>query len=193
MILNPYRLQLAFPPSDGDDTESGPNAVKKSPFELAGQARLPVIGDYGTASNVSVRISLLDRNGILPGRSGLNWGQRPGREPNQAYIRIPLTISKKTFFPEVGRRFFLHTDDGAMLECVRAQQWGKAIESPHDNSILGRYFRNRLGVPSGGPVTSDHLKAYGRTDIIFSRTNAEIFWMDFSNCHNSGNSGKPSL
>lgn len=56
---------------DGDDTESSPDGVKKSSFDVAGQARLPVIGDYGTASNVSVRISLLARNGLLPGRSGL--------------------------------------------------------------------------------------------------------------------------
>jgi hypothetical protein len=184
--LDAYQLQLAFFPSDGDDTESNRNAGKKAPFELAGQAGLPVIGDYGTASKVSVRISLLDRNGILPGRSGLNWGQRPGREPNQAYIRIPLPIAKKTFFPDVGRRFLLHADDGVVLECVRAQQFGKAIESPYDNAVLGRYFRKRLGVPSGGAVTADHLKAYGRTDIIFWRTDAETFWMDFSNCHNPG-------
>lgn len=193
MSLSAYQLQLAFPPLPGDDTESRPDTVKKPLFDVAGQAGLPEAGDYKTASNTSVRISLLDRNGLLPGRSGLNWGQRPGREPNQGYIRIPLPVAKTKFLPDVGRRFFLHTDDGVALECVRAQQWGKAIECPYDNSILGRYFRNRLGVPSGGAVTADHLKAYGRSDIILWRIDAETFWMDFSNCHKTGDSAKPSL
>ncbi len=31
-------------------------------------------------------------------RSGLNWGQREGRNPDQAYIPIPSTIAKAKFF-----------------------------------------------------------------------------------------------
>ena len=41
------------------------------------------------------KVSLLDNQGTLPGRSGLNWGQRPeeSREPNQAYIRLPIRLA----------------------------------------------------------------------------------------------------
>ena len=38
--------------------------------------------------NKSVRISLLEKSGKLPSKSGLNWGQRPRREQNQAYLSI---------------------------------------------------------------------------------------------------------
>jgi hypothetical protein len=36
----------------------------------------------------------------VPKSSGLNWGQRPGREQNQAYLSIPAYIQKSFFFPE---------------------------------------------------------------------------------------------
>ena len=130
-----------------------------------------------------VQVSLLDRSGSLPARSGLNWGQRPeqNREPNQAYIRVPLSIARTDFFPEIGRYFTLLTDDGEALVCVRAQQGGKAIQTPQDNSILGRYFRKRLGIPSGDPVTAGHLNTYGRNQIEFFPIDSETYWMDFSN------------
>ena len=36
----------------------------------------------------------------VPDRSGLNWGQRPGRNENQAYLAVPSDIQKSNFFPE---------------------------------------------------------------------------------------------
>jgi len=141
-------------------------------------------GDLSTAAAAEpVQVSLLDRSGGLPARSGLNWGQRPeeNRAPNQAYIRVPLSLARTDFFPEIGRYFTLLTDDGEALVCVRAQQGGKAIQTPHDNSILGRYFRKRLGIPSGEPVTAGHLNSYGRNQIEFFPIDSETYWMDFSN------------
>lgn len=128
----------------------------------------------------SVTLSLLAGNGRIHARGGLNWGQRPGREPNQAYIPIPMDIARSGFFPPVGVHFTVLTDDGSLLICTRAQQGGKAIETPLNNSDLGRYFRRRLGVAPGAFVTEQDLKRYGRTDVTFYKLDDETYYMDFS-------------
>lgn len=130
----------------------------------------------------AVRISFLDRQGTLPQRSGLNWGQRPeeGREPNQAYIKLPSSVYKTDFFPPIAVHFTVLTDDNKVLICTRAQQNGKAIHTPHNNSLIGEYFRHRLGIPSGHPVTKNDLHRYGRADIDFYKIDDETYFMDFS-------------
>ena len=127
-------------------------------------------------------VNLLDNRGRLPQRSGLNWGQRPeyGREPNQAYIRLPMTVAKTDFFPPLKEVFTILTDDGKSMICVRAQDGAKAIHSTQSNSILGIYLRYRLGVPEGGRITKQHLEAYGRTDLDFYKIDEETYYMDFS-------------
>ena len=128
----------------------------------------------------NVTCSFLDRTGQLPQRSGLNWGQRPEyhRNPNQAYIRVP--VEARDFFPKRGAFFTLLTDDGQVMVCVRAQDKGKALETPENNSLLGEYFRRRLGVPLGEPVELQHLRAYGRTDATYYKIDDENYVMDFS-------------
>ena len=130
----------------------------------------------------SVTVSLLDKDGNLPERFGLNWGQRPeyNREPDQAYIRLTSDIYKSSFFPPLSIHFTVHTDDDKTMVCTRAQENGKAIHTPHNNSIIGQYFRKRLGVESGAKVTRDHLDQYGRADIIFYKVDDETYYMDFS-------------
>ena len=128
----------------------------------------------------SVICTLLDESGNLPkGPSGLNWGQRSGREPNQAYIRVPSNI-QKGFFPSRGYYFSMHTDDGEMFICSVRQDGDKAIQSSQNNSLLGKYFRRRLGVPLGDKVEKSHLEKYGRTDITFYKIDDENYMMDFS-------------
>ena len=129
-----------------------------------------------------ITISLLANNGTLPQRSGLNWGQRPDqkREPNQAYIRLPSSVYHTRFFPESSIHFTILTDDGKTIICTRAQQNGKAIHTPHNNSLIGEYFRNRLGVASGELVTKDNLVKYGRNDIAFYKIDDETYYMDFA-------------
>jgi hypothetical protein len=129
-----------------------------------------------------ITISLLSNDGTLPARSGLNWGQRPeqNREPNQAYIRVPASIYRTNFFPEKTIHFTVSTDDGKIIICTRAQENGKAIETPHNNSLIGEYFRNRLGLASGALVTKNHLDKYGRSDITFYKIDDETYYMDFS-------------
>lgn len=127
-----------------------------------------------------VRVELLGARGYA--RSGLNWGQRPeyNRDPNQAYIRLPANVYNSDFFPEVGVHFTVHTDDNKVLICTRAQQNGKAIHTPHNNSLIGQYFRNRLGLSSGAFVVKEDLQGYGRTYLDFYKIDNETYYMDFS-------------
>ena len=134
-----------------------------------------------------VRLTLLAENGdIHKGGGGLNWGQRPGREPNQAYIPIPAAIGRSGLFPPLKQHFTLMTDDGKSLICVPAEPKQKggtvphAIHTPLNNSDMGLYFRYRLGVPSGAFVTKADLDNYGRTDVIIYKLDAETYYMDFS-------------
>lgn len=129
-----------------------------------------------------VRISFLSRNGSLPKRSGLNWGQRPeyNRDPNQAYLSLRKDSRKEGFLPELALTFTLITDDNQSLDCAVAQQGRKAIHSTFDNSEIGLYIRNRLGVPSGELIVREHLEDYGRTDYTIEKIDDETFLLDLS-------------
>ena len=144
-----------------------------------------------------IRLSLLARDGTLPGRSGLNWGQREeyNREPNQAYIKVPVAVQRMDFFPKRGVHFIieqktieksLNIKDNSIGEHVdsiffatRAQAKGKAIESTENNSILGKFFRYKIGIPFGDPITLDDLINYGKTYVDFFKIDDETFIMDF--------------
>ncbi len=141
--------------------------------------RIPIV-DYAGLEHT--RVSLLVRKGTVAERSGLNWGQRPEehRDSNQAYVSLPSSIYKTDFFPRRTVHFTILTDDEKTFVCSRAQDNAKAIHTPHDNSLLGKYFRSRLGVASGERVTLNNLHAYGRTDIDFYKIDPETYYMDFS-------------
>ena len=131
--------------------------------------------------NETVRISLLDRKtGETTPRAHLNWGQRPNRESNQAYLPIPKGAQKEGFLPERGFRFTLITDDKKTFDCVRAQDKGKAIETTNNNSELGKYLRERLNLNSGSFVNKEDLIRYGRTDYVLRKLDDETFFFDFS-------------
>ena len=130
--------------------------------------------------NDSARISLLMENGETASRAHLNWGQRPGREPNQAYLPIPKGVQKEGFLPERGYRFTLITDDKKTFDCVRAQDNGKAIETTNNNSELGKYLRDRLNLDLGSFVDKEDLIRYGRTDFLLRKLDDETFFFDFS-------------
>ena len=133
-----------------------------------------------TAEN-TVKISFLDRRtGNLPARSGLNWGQREGREPNQAYLSLKGDSRREEFLPDMALRFTLITDDNKSFDCVVAQEGRKAIETTDDNSLLGKYIRKRIGVQLGQLVTRQDLENYGRTDFAVTKLDEETFLFDFS-------------
>ncbi len=117
----------------------------------------------------------------VPGRSGLNWGQRPGRNQDQAYLSVPVEFQRSNFFPPAGIKFLAIFDDGFEVECLRAQQNGKAIHSHKDNSIIGKYFRTRLGLKSGDLISYFDLDRYGRFSIEVSKKEDGIYFFDFSN------------
>ena len=149
--------------------------------------RIPVIEGSILPGQISwveidktVRISFLQANGTLPSRSGLNWGQREGREKDQAYLSIKKDSRKDGFLPELAYTFSMLTDDNEVFDCVVAQQGRKGIHTTNNNSVLGRYIRKRLGVPNGTFLTVDHLEAYGRTDFTLVKIDDETFLFDFS-------------
>jgi len=129
----------------------------------------------------TIKLSLLTNKGIVAKTSGLNWGQRGKRNHNEAYIRIPITEARKKFFP-IGRHFTVQTDDGKSLILRVEQQNDKALTTPMNNSLLGEYFRNRLNIPYGQPITTEDLEKYGRTDVVFAKIDedGELYYMDFS-------------
>ena len=138
----------------------------------------------------SIKISFLDRSDNLPMVSGLNWGQGPTRakakrEPNQAYLKIPKKDVDFGFFPLDGDHFLLKWDDGKILVCRLQQQNNKALTTPHDNSEIGRYIRSRVGSKTGVNltdqlVTKQHLMAYGRSDVTYTKIDSHTFEADFS-------------
>lgn len=115
----------------------------------------------------------------VPHRSGLNWGQREGRNLDQAYLPVRASDQRSGFFPEIGEEFVVECDDRAVLRLVRAQQNGKALQTPENNSILGSYFRRRLGVRSGDPVSLRHLHDYGRTTVDIFKNADGFYFLDF--------------
>lgn len=141
-----------------------------------------------------VTISFLDTKGKVPTTSGLNWGQRlekrihkktgevsfVKREPNQAYLSIKKDARKIGFLPEHAYSFSVITDDGNSFDCVVAQEGRKAIETTNDNSLLGKYFRKRIGVPLSSPISVEDLEKYGRTDFTIEKIDEETFLLDFS-------------
>lgn len=140
-------------------------------------------------------LSLLTNKGDPGNGSRLNWGVRPDgrpresvnangsvskRNPNQSYIGLPSQFQRSGFFPEIGHRFTVLTDDDKIFTCVRAQANGKGIETPQDNSEIGRYFRKRLGLKDGAYISVSDLKKYGRFDVVFYKLDDENYVMDFS-------------
>ncbi|MEO9503858.1 MAG: restriction endonuclease PLD domain-containing protein, partial [Maribacter dokdonensis] len=104
----------------------------------------------------TVVISFLTKMGILPEKSGLNWGHRfekkrnksgdifyEKRHPAEAYLSLRLDSRKEGFLPEKAYTFSLITDDNESFDCVVAQQGRKAIETTNDNRELGKYIRKR--------------------------------------------------
>lgn len=127
-----------------------------------------------------VNLSLLSRTGEVGHRSGLNWGQRPKREPNQAYIPLPRNQAQTGFFPLEKQHFSVVTDDQKQLILRVEQEKDKAITTPLNNSLLGEYFRHRIGLANGAYVTRENLESYGRTNVTFYKLDEEHFFMDFS-------------
>ncbi len=163
--LKYYENMLSFSLyCDSDEASEYVKDVKDDIFKLS-------------SSPVSVCLPLfsLKQNKVCE-RSGLNWGQRNGRNPNQAYI--PLPSEHREFFPKRSVPFSVLTKDGYPFVCKVAQDTGKAIESSK-NSELGEYFRSRLGLGYGEKVTLEHLDNFGTRYVKFTKISEEEYYMEF--------------
>ena len=175
--------------------------VNKYAYSEKSKLNLPkTIGDVPPGQvqwiekNKTIRISFLDKKGILPEKSGLNWGHRKtkhkskktgietykSREPNEAYLSLKMGAREIGFLPETAFTFTLITDDNQSFNCVVAQQGRKAIHTTDDNSILGKYIRKRIGVAEGSFLKTEDLEKYGRTDFELTKLDNETFKLDFS-------------
>lgn len=118
--------------------------------------------------------------GTVHEKSGLNWGQRPGRDRNQAYIPVPSEVARSGFFPPRGVHFNLVTTDGKSMLMTVAQDGDKALESPQSNALIGKYFRERLGVGSGDRVFIDDLDRFGNRYVAIYKIDEGNYVLDYS-------------
>lgn len=136
------------------------------------------------------RISLLTADGKETGHgSGLNWGIRPNgtkRDLDQAYIPYNMQDRKEGFFPLKkdstlkNNPIFKVVPNGYEPFFMRvAQQGNKGIHTAENNALLGKFFRQKLGIPSGTFITKGMLEKYGKTYVIFKKYDNDIYVLDF--------------
>jgi hypothetical protein len=152
--------------------------TEDAPVGEAGQTTFFASGS--PLESVVLPLVQMTRNvGQVHEKSGLNWGQREGRNPDQAYIPIPSLISGRGFFPPRGEHFQLITDDGESFIATVAQDGDKALETPHDNSLLGKYFRRRLGLSSGVFIETEDLNRFGSTGVVVEYIGEDLYRLVF--------------
>ncbi len=174
-------------------------------FKASGHSKLeqPLL-----AKNVC-RATLLDRNGMVSKKSGLNWGLSKGHvSEGDAYIRITSNYIKlfPSLFPpkkyvgmdnpqSKGKKnrendeVELIWDDGEKMigllegqqtKTINGQVYPKQLSTSPSKSILGKYLRKRLGVDLNHTITKRDLLRYGRTSIDISSIGEGIYYLDFS-------------
>lgn len=128
---------------------------------------------------ITLHLTSHGRGKEVPQKSGLNWGQRDARKnKNEACLNCPEKYNG-IFFPSEQNPFRVVTDDGVEFIMKVTGKPAKNLQVDGSLAALGEYFRKRLGVRLGDPVTIDHLTAYGRIDVIFEKRDDHYF-MDFS-------------
>lgn len=175
-------------------------------------ARVPrtLIQKQPLLSHGICRASFLDENGLVPKKSGLNWGCSGGHvSKGDAYIRITMNYVRmfpKMFPPKkyvdgveninsTGRKnrendeVELIWDDGTtMVGLLEGQNYNKVdnmiypkqLSSSPKKSILGSYLRERIGVSLDHVITKTDLRKYGRDHIDISLISEGVYYMDFS-------------
>ena len=134
--------------------------------------------------------------------TGLNWGlsERGHVRLNDASItirtdhirRYPNLFPPLDPVPDPRRRNLLQViefiwDDETVMkgrlegsQPVNGKKYPKQITSFPNKDILGRYIRERIGVPSGQRVTRQDLRNYGRDTITLSLLEEGVYYVDFS-------------
>ncbi len=152
------------------------------------------------------QVSLLDNKGNIQDATGLNWGQGKGNvRPNDACLVIRTHHLKDypNLFPPIqdyapmilagsrkqrkNDKVEIIWDDGMLMDGllegsqpINGIKYPKNFSSFPHKDIIGKYIRNRIGVPLGQKVTKKDLEKYGRTDIDVSLLDEGIYYFDFS-------------
>ena len=127
---------------------------------------------------LSEELSLLRRDGkMYNAGGGINWGCRSGRsDPNEAYIALPAKIRNKGFFPAHGCVFNVLANKTELMQMSVVQGGSKGLQTT-DNSVLGKFLRQCLGITTGRLIRKSDLK--GRTTVRFYKVDDENFYMEF--------------
>ena len=125
-----------------------------------------------------VELSLLRRDGkMYAGGGGINWGCRSERsDSNEAYIAVPAKVRDTGFFPAHGHVFNVLANKTQWMQMSVVQGGSKGLQTT-DNSVLGLFLRQCLGLKSGCLVRLKDLK--GRTTVRFYKVDDENFYMEF--------------
>jgi hypothetical protein len=137
------------------------------------------------------KITLLTATGQMHRTGGLNWGSNAVNHtrPYDSYIPIHIGTIRANpglFYPKpaVQQIINFHWDDGTVMEVLfegnGPHGYPKQIASAHHKDILGKYFRNRLGLPNNRRIQMQDLINYGRTTVTIDRIDDLNYSLDFS-------------
>ena len=125
-------------------------------------------------------ISLLNESGQVNPQSGLNLGFVSTYPLSSRDIAaIPVATRNASFFPNTSVTFTVMTDDGRRFDMHRTKDAPGRLTLVKDLKRLGQYFRDRLGIPYGVPITREDLDKYGRSDVVFEKDESGMYSMDF--------------
>lgn len=137
----------------------------------------------------TLRVSLLKANGGVGFGSGINWGIRPNgtkRDRNQAYIPYNVKNRKEGFFPDRINPddkncplFKVITKEMGAFYMRMAQQNNKGLHSAENNAIIGKWIRQKLGIPDGEFVTLECMLEYGATEVIFKKFSNGVYTLEY--------------
>lgn len=149
-----------------------------------------------------------ERTGEVPTRSNINWGMATESHVSidDAYIRIGKEAIKNhpdLFTPRaiadgaqtrgsLDEVIELIWDDGVSMQ-VKFEgtqkltnsdgdvlKYPKQISSFPKKSIMGKYLRGRIGVPSGVIVTKEDLERYGNDTVRLSKISEGVYSANFA-------------
>ncbi|MDX6768181.1 MAG: NgoFVII family restriction endonuclease [Elusimicrobiota bacterium] len=167
--------------------------IKQVAAPRQGRPTHPIPATYG----LTVRMSLLDRHGRVHDGAGINWGHANANvNRDDAYVPIPkaLVADYPGFFTPVppGRRrgssipLDFTWDDGFVMNGLAEgsqeyarQTYPKQLASWPRKDILGKYLRDRMGIPHGQKVVSADFRRYGRDHLDITLTGPNSYHLDF--------------
>jgi hypothetical protein len=165
-----------------------------------------IVEQIATAQTVC-SLSLLGRDGEVQNAAGLNWGQNPTNHTTKDDSYIKIRIQDIKDYPDLfppkqvnplkfdGRgRIHRHNDnieiiwdDGVCMDGlffgnqeIDGVLYPKQVGSFPHYAEMGKYLRDRIGVPYGQPIRKLHLDRYGRDTIDISLISEGVYKFDFS-------------